>query len=464
MSFNLYPYTDFHELNLDWIIRKIKELGQAFNDFEAVNKITNAGAWDITKQYQAWTIVSDNNIGYISLKPVPVGVAITNTEYWGLVADYDILITDLSARISALETDNTYLMNEIVKKSNKVHKILIIGDSYLDRANSYGDYLAAILTDATIVLRGESGAGFTNYSTLQGHTFEDMLNIYISGLSDADKESFTDIIAIGGSNDRGHASATVSAAIATFFNIAKANFTNARFHLGFLGWTGYSNTYQSADKLLFLDALKVYESAAYSNDLYWIENLNYNMHDYSHYADEGHPDQVASERIGDFLSRYLKTGHADVSIESSATFSINSNVFSLGTFDNPLSKVVGDIKNGITTIRVCGAKPDFANYGKIAYTTTNGLPSSNTGGTVTLATLSGGAAFGIESANNATPVVVPIPVTVVKNGTRVNVQMSAYILHGGIGLFYYNDVLPDWTQISHIIIPPFEITIPTEYA
>lgn len=102
--FNIFPYTDFHEINLDWIIRKIKELGQAFNDFEAVNKITNAGAWDITKQYRAWTVVSDNNIGYISLKPVPIGVAITNTEYWGVIADYDILITDLSNRISTLET------------------------------------------------------------------------------------------------------------------------------------------------------------------------------------------------------------------------------------------------------------------------------------------------------------------------------------------------------------------------
>lgn len=103
MSFNLYPYTDFHEINLDWIIRKIKELGQAFNDFEAVNKITNAGAWDITKQYQAWTVVSDNNIGYISLKPVPAGIDINNTEYWGVIADYNILITDLSSRIAKIE-------------------------------------------------------------------------------------------------------------------------------------------------------------------------------------------------------------------------------------------------------------------------------------------------------------------------------------------------------------------------
>ena len=104
MFFNEYPYTNFHELNLDMILHLMKKLNAEWDEFTAVNKITNAGAWDITKQYQAWTVVSDNNIGYISLKPVPAGVAITNTEYWGVIADYDILITDLSNRISMLET------------------------------------------------------------------------------------------------------------------------------------------------------------------------------------------------------------------------------------------------------------------------------------------------------------------------------------------------------------------------
>ena len=109
---NKYPYTSFHELNLDWVIQQIMALHHDYDEFKAVNTITNAGAWDITKQYQAWTIVSDNNAGYISLKQVPAGVAITNTEYWGLIADYNILITDLSQRIGSLENSrSTYYIN-----------------------------------------------------------------------------------------------------------------------------------------------------------------------------------------------------------------------------------------------------------------------------------------------------------------------------------------------------------------
>ncbi|MBQ0139414.1 MAG: hypothetical protein KBT36_08965 [Kurthia sp.] len=29
--FNKYPYSDFHEMNLDWVISKVKELDQKVN-------------------------------------------------------------------------------------------------------------------------------------------------------------------------------------------------------------------------------------------------------------------------------------------------------------------------------------------------------------------------------------------------------------------------------------------------
>lgn len=100
---NLYPYTDIHELNLDWVIRKMKELKIEFDEFKVINTITFSGAWDITKQYPAWTIVSDNNIGYVSIKPVPAGVLLTNNDYWREVIDYTAQIAGLQNRVVALE-------------------------------------------------------------------------------------------------------------------------------------------------------------------------------------------------------------------------------------------------------------------------------------------------------------------------------------------------------------------------
>ena len=89
---NQFPYSDFHEMNLDWIIKQVKALTGEMHGFEAANKVEYAGIWNITQQYAAWSIVLDQNTGYmmIALQPVPVGIAITNSEYWLLVAPFKI--------------------------------------------------------------------------------------------------------------------------------------------------------------------------------------------------------------------------------------------------------------------------------------------------------------------------------------------------------------------------------------
>lgn len=46
-------------------------------------------AWDITKNYDALTIVQNNNDTYTSKKAVPSGTAITNTEYWVKTGNYN---------------------------------------------------------------------------------------------------------------------------------------------------------------------------------------------------------------------------------------------------------------------------------------------------------------------------------------------------------------------------------------
>ena len=89
---NQFPYSDFHELNLDWIIKAIKELGKEMEEFEAVNEVEYSGVWNITKQYKKWAIVLDQARGYmmISRQPVPSGIDITNNNYWVLVSPLKI--------------------------------------------------------------------------------------------------------------------------------------------------------------------------------------------------------------------------------------------------------------------------------------------------------------------------------------------------------------------------------------
>lgn len=81
-----WPYSNFHDLNLDWIIGIIRELETKITQFVALNtvKYANPLQWDITRQYETNTVVIDprDATAYLSTQPVPQGVQITNTEYW----------------------------------------------------------------------------------------------------------------------------------------------------------------------------------------------------------------------------------------------------------------------------------------------------------------------------------------------------------------------------------------------
>jgi len=83
---NYWPWTNLHELNLDWIIQSIKEQETRLSNFVSLNTIKYADPfqWNITSQYAQNTLVIDPEDGtaYLSIHPVPSGVPITNTEYW----------------------------------------------------------------------------------------------------------------------------------------------------------------------------------------------------------------------------------------------------------------------------------------------------------------------------------------------------------------------------------------------
>ena len=89
---NQFPYMDSHEMNMDWIIKTVKELFLKMQNFEAANTVDYLGVWNITHQYTPWSVVLDSETGYlmISTKPVPAGIAITNSDYWIHVSPFKI--------------------------------------------------------------------------------------------------------------------------------------------------------------------------------------------------------------------------------------------------------------------------------------------------------------------------------------------------------------------------------------
>ena len=102
--FDQFPYTNFHELNLDWVLQALKGLEQTLDQFVAANALSYADPiqWDITSQYKKNTIVIDPQSGtaYISVQPVPEGIALTNTDYWTVVFDLERLIPSANNNIT----------------------------------------------------------------------------------------------------------------------------------------------------------------------------------------------------------------------------------------------------------------------------------------------------------------------------------------------------------------------------
>lgn len=115
--FNKYPYTDFHELNLDWVLQTVKLIGEKVDNFINFNSIKYADplAWNITTQYAANTVVIDpaTGIAYLSTQAVPSGVVITDQDYWTAIFDMSAFFADLGDINDLLTNDKTSVVNAI---------------------------------------------------------------------------------------------------------------------------------------------------------------------------------------------------------------------------------------------------------------------------------------------------------------------------------------------------------------
>lgn len=130
-----WPYTNLHDLNLDWIVEEVKGV----HDFTIPK---NGGDWDKNKSYEPLTFVTHNGTSYISVEPVPRGIDIDDTYYW-----YNL-------QVNFAELINSVLFFPLAGNAN-------------DKSKS----MAVICTDGAegqkrLVLRGIGPTGITSQITL----------------------------------------------------------------------------------------------------------------------------------------------------------------------------------------------------------------------------------------------------------------------------------------------------------
>lgn len=188
MAYDIYPYTNLHNLNLDWILDEMKRV--------AAESASTAEAQAALKEYvDNWTEEQD----------VPAQVQ-EEVE-----AEIDRLITSgelaelIGGQIPALTSNR------------KGRRWLFIGDSYANRTDDWDDTIVSDwgLTRADLTA-GDSydddtdcftiragGYGFVGVTTSVG-SGGPWLDLCTSNWpADVDKDTITDIVIVGGYNDRG---------------------------------------------------------------------------------------------------------------------------------------------------------------------------------------------------------------------------------------------------------------------
>lgn len=141
------PYTNFHDLNLDWVIEVLNEFNNKLTDFVslATIKYANPIQWNITSQYESNTVVVDSNgNAYLSVRPVPSGVSLDRLEFWTKIGNFDELWADVKKAITPYDEGHSSTataaraVNDLVWVSGSLVRItraMNAGDAYVPGSN-----------------------------------------------------------------------------------------------------------------------------------------------------------------------------------------------------------------------------------------------------------------------------------------------------------------------------------------
>lgn len=296
----------------------------------------NGGVWDNTYTYEPLEIVQYGLDFYTSKKRVPTGVAITNSDYWALTGQYN-------ANIAQLRVDVDAINNDLPKKeySIKNRKFLVIGDSYTSSlSNKLITALISSLGSPQYLRVAGDGYGFVGKAA--GYEWETLL----SSTTIADPDSYTDVIIIGGTNDRNQTKADILDAMASLDTYLKANFTGINnIYCGMIG----ALVNDASSFSLMGRTYHTYVEGSIANGWRYLTNIECVAlnPDYWDIGDIMHPTQAGVSEIGRQVAQAVMTGSALVNFSKTITGTVdNDSPYAPGTSATVRFSVV----NGIARI------------------------------------------------------------------------------------------------------------------
>lgn len=165
-----------YQYDIGWLVQKILSFETELNTAIDLKTIHYADPiqWDITTQYAPNTVVVDPKTGtaYMSKVPVPVGVLLTNTDYWVVIFNYQRVYDKIMSGVAFNDKDNLnatkdLLVNDLVWFGGDLYRCtraIPEGTTYIPGTNLtpttiadclatyYGrDRVAQVLNDTTSV-------------------------------------------------------------------------------------------------------------------------------------------------------------------------------------------------------------------------------------------------------------------------------------------------------------------------
>ena len=288
-----------------------------------VPKLANPLQWDIDTPYEALTIVTNNGNSFTSRKPVPVGIQLSNSEYWcetwnysaqfaGLESSIDQLgieIANVESSVSDMGTDN---------KPIGMKNVIIVSDSYGVVPNvKFQDVLRAKLgvNAANWFVTAVGGAGFVEAV----NSFDVNLTTLLGTMTDTEKNNVTHILVVAGTNDMIYGTKTAAQileGIGNFMTVVENNLPFAKVHIFPVG-----TCLASARLLNFANGVAAY-SQCYKYDRCFFHNgVQFALKDKSLLAEDlTHPNNYGSQRIADTVYNALMIGYCHCGIPK---FTIN---------------------------------------------------------------------------------------------------------------------------------------------
>lgn len=258
-----FPYTNFHELNLDWVIQKIKDFSNKIDNIDGTIKETVADS--------VQKLVDDG--------------------YFQNLVDEDVL-NGVIGKVDLL-TDK---------------RVICLADSYGRYEYSWGLKLPGLIGASWWRHWYKSGCGFGR--TTQNNTPATIINENISAISEDERKKVNMIIMGFGTNDISFLD-TVDTGVSQTKAAIETYFPNATVYLGAIG--NYSlNTGGDYTPANYAAMVKKYKDICINNGWVYIANSETAFIDPSGYLPDGvHPNEAGSTEIARHLAMYFNSKATD---------------------------------------------------------------------------------------------------------------------------------------------------------